>query len=321
MIAEGGTGHNHAVTIARSKQITGPYENNHRNPILTHRHLGLHHPIVGTGHADLVETQNGEWWLVCLGMRPYGGYQYNLGRETFLAPIIWEEDWPIVAPGVGRIRFEGPAPDLPEHKWPSVPICDSFESEVLSDQWNFLRTPRKDSWSLTHNPGYLRLHLQPETLMERVSPSFIGCRQQHINFTASTAFHFSPKTQNECAGLVLLQNHNFHIRCLVTIHQNRSKVIRLIRREAGVDILLAETPIRTEQIILKVVAHGQDYQFSFAPPSNQWENLGRPVDGRVLSTEVAGGFTGAYIGMYASSNGQSSNNFADFNWFKYQGRA
>ena len=79
MIAEAGTGHNHAVTIARSEHITGPYENNHRNPILTHRHLGLDYPIVGTGHADLVETQNGEWWMVCLAMRPYGGYFYESG--------------------------------------------------------------------------------------------------------------------------------------------------------------------------------------------------------------------------------------------------
>jgi alpha-N-arabinofuranosidase len=74
MIAEGGTGHHHAVTIARSTVVTGPYEANPGNPILTHRHLGLDYPIVGTGHADLVETQTGEWWMVLLAMRPYGGY-------------------------------------------------------------------------------------------------------------------------------------------------------------------------------------------------------------------------------------------------------
>ncbi|HHE72603.1 MAG TPA: glycoside hydrolase family 43 protein, partial [Chloroflexi bacterium] len=87
MIAEGGTGHDHAVTIARSDSITGPYYPNPRNPILTHRHLGQDYPIVGTGHADLVETQYGEWWMVALAMRPYDGYFYNLGRETFLIPV------------------------------------------------------------------------------------------------------------------------------------------------------------------------------------------------------------------------------------------
>ena len=74
------------------------------NPILTHRHLGLDYPIVGTGHADLVETQTGEWWMVLLAMRPYGGYFYNLGRETFLAPVRWEDGWPIVSPGTGQGR-------------------------------------------------------------------------------------------------------------------------------------------------------------------------------------------------------------------------
>ena len=120
LIAEGGTAHHHAVTIARSKNITGPYEANRGNPILTHRHLGLDYPIVGTGHADLVETQNGEWWMVLLAMRPYGGYYYNLGRETFLVPVRWEDGWPIVSPGTGRVEFSYPAPNLPEQIWQSI---------------------------------------------------------------------------------------------------------------------------------------------------------------------------------------------------------
>ena len=99
LAAEGGTAHHHAVCVARSDVITGPYEGNRGNPILTHRHLGLDYPIVGTGHADLVDTPSGEWWMVLLAMRPYGGYYYNLGRETFLAPVRWEDGWPIVSPG------------------------------------------------------------------------------------------------------------------------------------------------------------------------------------------------------------------------------
>jgi xylan 1,4-beta-xylosidase len=116
MVAEAGTEHNHAVTIARSKNITGPYEGNYRNPILTHRHLGFDYPIACTGHADLVETQNGEWWMVLLATRPYGGYYYNLGRETFLAPVRWEGGWLIISPGSGRVEFEYPPPNLPEHR-------------------------------------------------------------------------------------------------------------------------------------------------------------------------------------------------------------
>ncbi len=157
MIAEGGTGHTHAVTIARSKNVTGPYEMTETNPILTHRHLGKNHPIVNIGHADIVETQDGDWWMVCLGSRPYGGYYRNLGRETFLVPFIWEDGWPIVNPGKGFVEEEMPFPKLSEHKWPALPQADSFDADTLDDQWNFLRTPRGDFWSLSERSGFLRL--------------------------------------------------------------------------------------------------------------------------------------------------------------------
>ena len=320
MIAEGGTGHNHAVTIARSEQITGPYEINHRNPILTHRHLGTSYPIVGTGHADLVETQNGEWWMVCLAMRPYDGYYYNLGRETFLAPVVWEDDWPIVSPDAGKVLFRGKAPDLPEHRWPMESVCDHFERETLSHQWNFIRTPREDFWSLSARPGFLRLSLRPETIMERVNPSFIGRRQQHINFAASMALDFTPQNKSQCAGLVLLQNDDYQIRFVVTINKDDNRIVRLIRREAGLDTAIKEQEISTGRIYLLVEAHGQEYQFYVSNQMIKWYAVGSPVDGRVLSTPVAGGFTGAYLGMYASSNGNLSENFADFDFLEYVGK-
>jgi alpha-N-arabinofuranosidase len=319
LIAEGGTGHNHAVTIARSETITGPYEVNPRNPILTHRHLGLDYPIVGTGHADLVETQKGEWWLFCLAMRPYGGYYYNLGRETFIAPVIWEDGWPIVAPHVGKVLSEGSAPDLPEHLWPAKPNFDTFGGESLAHHWNFIRTPRDDFWSLSERPGFLRLRLRPETLMERVNPGFVGRRQQHINFSAHLAMEFQPKNANECAGLVLLQNEAYQIRCVVTLGNGEYPLLRVIRREAGIDTVLEKQAISTNRQYLKVEARGQAYQFYMAEQPQKWQSIGDPVDGRVLSTPVAGGFTGAYVGMYASSNGNPSNNVAEFDWFEYSG--
>jgi xylan 1,4-beta-xylosidase len=329
MVAEAGTGHNHAVTIARGETITGPYEVNPRNPILTHRHLGLDYPIVGTGHADLVETQNGEWWMVCLAMRPYGGYYYNLGRETFLTPVRWEEGWPVVSPGVGRVEFEGPAPDLPEHRCPSVPACDPFEAARLGFQWNLLRTPREAFYGLSERPGCLRLKLRPETLSEWANPSFVGRRQQHIHFAARAAMEFAPQGENECAGLVLLQNSDFHFR--FTLAQGRDgPVVRLIQRRGDKDprkrmfervpaeeTTLAERPVEAERVYLKVEAHGQAYSFYVAAALEAWQPVAENVDGRILSTPVAGGFVGAYIGMYASSNGEPSENVADFDWFEY----
>lgn len=315
MIAEGGTAHDHAITIARADDVTGPYVGNTRNPILTHRHLGLEQPIVGTGHGDLIETQNGEWWMVLLAMRPYGGYFYNLGRETFLAPVVWEDGWPIVAPDVGKVVQSGVAPNLPEHSWLPEPNCDHFESDELSYAWNFLRTPREQFWSLTERPNFLRLKCRPERLMKRVNPSFIGRRQQYINFTARMAMEFQPQAENECAGLVLLQNSAHNIRCTVTLNKTGETIVQLIRRKRR-DTLLCETAVSAGRIYFMVDVTGQDYQFYVTNKLDNWQKLGDPVDGRVLSTPVADGFTGAYLGMYASSNGETSDNYADFDWFE-----
>jgi xylan 1,4-beta-xylosidase len=319
MVAEAGTSHNHAVTIARSDQIGGPYEVNPRNPILTHRHLGLDYPIVGTGHADLVQTQDGDWWMVLLAMRPYGGYFYNLGRETFLVPVVWEEGWPIVSPGIGRVEFEHAAPDLANHPWPSQPACDHFEAESLGSNWNFLRTPRDEFWSLRERPGYLRLHLRPQRLSEIANPSFVGRRQRHIGFAVRACMEFSPQNPNECAGVVLLQNNEFHFRYVVSQIGKEGNLVRLIQRRGGEETVLVEESLAEERFYFKVTAQGQDYSFYVSTQPDSWQPLATNVDGRLLSTPVAGGFVGAYIGMYASSNGETSENVADFDWFEYVG--
>jgi alpha-N-arabinofuranosidase len=329
MIAEGGTSHDHAVTIARSPQIAGPYEANRRNPIITHRHLGQDYPIVGTGHADLVETQSGEWWMVLLAMRPYGGYFYNLGRETFLVPLRWEEGWPVVAPGSGRVASVERAPDLPQQRWPAVPACDHFETQTLAPQWNFLRTPRDDFWSLGARPGYLRLRLRPERLTDLANPSFVGRRQQHMRFAARAALEFKPQHDYECAGLVLVQNNEYHFRFVIT--GGATTTVRLVKRSTpqpnpelmpipvGTDVTLAELPIEGSRFYFKVEADEQAYSFYIATAPEVWQPVAKDVDGRILSTSYAGGFVGTYIGMYASSNGQPSTNSADFDWFEYLG--
>jgi len=315
LIAEAGTAHHHSVTVARSKNIMGPYEGNRGNPILTHRHLGLDYPIVGTGHADLVETQNGEWWMVLLAMRPYGGYYYNLGRETFLVPVRWEEDWPIVSPGTGRVEFEYPVPNLPEHVWQTPPARDDFNDVKLAYQWNFLRTPREEFYSLSERHGFLRLKLRPQKLSDQADPSFVGRRQQDIHFTAQTEFEFTTQSSNEYAGLALIQNKDFYF--LFAVTHGSEPMIRLIKRSHGKEEILAEQPIPVGRYTLKVEAHEQNYNLYISTEPNQWRSVAENVDGRILSTPVAGGFVGAYIAMYASSNGQPSANHVDFDWFEY----
>lgn len=317
MIAEGGTGIDHAVTIFRSKNILGPYEINKKNPIITHRNLGKEYPIACVGHADFVETQYGEWWMVLLGVRTYGGFHYNLGRETFLTPIAWENDWPIVNPGVGKIQFEERRPNLPVFTAKKENFFDDFNTDTLQYYWNFLRTPNSNFWSLKDKKGYLSLQLRPNTLVDLENPSFIGRRQQDTSFFAETKMVFEPANKNESAGLVVMMNNNFHFR-VEKIIENDITYIQLTRRHAGKEDLIGKSSVlKDEEIVLGVKAIGQNYSFYYVQ-NNKTVFLTQNIDGRTLSRVNTGGFTGTYIGLYSSSNGFISKNKAYFDWLNYQ---
>lgn len=318
MISEGGTGHQHAITIARSKDISGPYVGNPANPILTNRHLANTYPIVNVGHGDLVDTKNGEWWVVILASRPYGGYYRNLGRETFLVPVIWEHGWPLMSAETGKVEFSYTKPNLPQHYWPSENACDNFEAPKLGFIWNTLRSSIEDQYDLQARPGFLRLYLKPEKLTELARPSFIGRRQQHIDFSATTVMEFDPAQDQEAAGLVVLQSNEYHYRFTRTIIDGEQR-IQLIKVAGGTETILASEKCALNKVYLKVEARGQDFGFYYGEALNNLQTLKENVDGRILSTDVAGGFVGNYIGVYASSNGTESSNHADFDWFEYQG--
>lgn len=316
MIAEGGTFENHAVTIFRSKNVAGPYEGNKKNPILTHRHLGLNYPITSTGHADLVDTQNGDWWMVLLAVRKYGDRHYNLGRETFLTKVEWQDGWPIVNPGVGKVLAKDLAPNLPSFSFKPESLRDDFTADTLYHYWNFLRTPRTDFWSLKKRKGYLRLNLSKEEITNLVSPSFIGRRQQDTSFRAETAIQFTPKKENELAGLVVMMNNNFHYR-VEKILENRKHYVRLIKRTKGVDEVVNQVLVTKGELLMGVKANGQDLDFYISQNGTK-QMLAQKADGRILSVVNTGGFTGVYIGVYASSKGAKSSNYADFDWFEYK---
>jgi alpha-N-arabinofuranosidase len=166
-------------------------------------------------------------------------------------------------------------------------------------------------------------------LTDLAHPSFVGRRQQQKRFTARAALEFTPQHDHECAGLVLLQNNQFHFR--FTITGGAATTVRLVKRStpepslrllpiaAGTDVMLAELPIVSRRFYFKVEADGQAYSFYIATEPEAWQPVAEGVDGRILSTPYAGGFVGTYIGMYASSHGQPSTNAADFDWFEYIG--
>lgn len=318
LISEAGTGHNHAVSIARSKSLFEPFEGYRGNPILTHRHLGCQYPIVNVGHPDIVETQNGEWWMVCLASRTCGGYYRNLGRETYLVPFVWENGWPVINPGKGILEDTVCSPALPTDD--TKPLADdgSFNYEEFPFYYLFLREPKKEKYSLSANPGHLRLALDADTLASRGNPTYICRRQTGFHFTAETRMTFRPDAENEKAGMAIYQSQSYHYQLLAGILGDRT-VLSLVRTKKDVTETIA-TALLDEffpTLTLRITQREQDLTFSYQTAEDGVSyTLADHMDARMLSTDVAGGFVGTTIGLYATSNGAESHSFAEFDYFK-----
>lgn len=315
LISEAGTGHEHAVSIARSNNIFAEFTGNPNNPILTHRHLGLNYPIVNVGHPDIIETQNNEWWMVLLASRPYGGYYRNLGRETFLVPFTWENQWPVINPGVGKVEEEFEAPNLPYYEPLMIDEKEDFKSEALPFHFLYLRNPDKLKYSLNERHDYLRIYASTHKLFELKSPSFVGRRQQSMRYTTKTKLEFSPKT-GDCAGLCIIQSNAYYYSFYITLVHN-DIFARVCRCEDGRENII-ESRLLTKNSSgyeLKIHANYQELSFSVKNISGEFESVCENVDGRILSTDVAGGFVGTCIGIFATTESSKSTCYADFDWF------
>ncbi len=318
MIAEGGTEYGHMETIARSKNIWGPYSSDPGNPILTHRGLaGQNQPFQGTGHADLIQAHDSSWWMVFLAFRKAGGDFHHLGRETFLTPVKWNSDgWPEVsaADTVGSFVTARMLPQLPVKKEDSR---DEFDAEKLNLCWNFLRNPDDASWSLQKKPGMLTLTGNSHTLDEAASPAFIGRRQQHFNCAATVNLDFNPASDNETAGITVLMNERHHYDLYIQKDGNDRFVV-LRYRIGSLKHIEKKAKLPAGPVQLRIHAELLNYAFSYLPAgASDFIPLGN-METRYLSSEVAGGFTGTYLGMFASGNGQTSLSPAFFDWFEYK---
>ena len=325
--AEGGTSVNHSEVILRSKSPWGPFVPYEHNPILTQRDLPADRkdPITSAGHAQLVEGPDGKTYAIFLAVRPYQGNHYNTGRETFIVPVEWKNGWPVGNPGNKEIQYSykvnykglKPKNTLPQSG--NFQYTLTFEKE-LDPALLFLRTCDSSSFNLSKANG-LTLKLKPETIMELGNPSFIGKRQQHLFCSAETEIDFSGKADNEKAGLVIFQDEkHFYYLCKST--EQDKGVIQLFKStEGGTMDLVTQVPMPsdTKQVLLRIDAQGEYYSFHFALKPNDWVLLKDKVDGKFLSTEVAGGFIGCVFGMYATSSGVSTSNSASFKYLRYAG--
>jgi len=315
--AEGGTAVDHRQVVFRADNVLGPYVPAPAsvNPILTQRHLPPTRPfpITSAGHADFLQTQNGEWWGIFLATRPYDDDYYNTGRETFLLPLEWKDGWPSFIGGREPVPYAVKKPNLPAQPAPAIPthgnfsVREEFDGRTLAPYWMMLRTPREQWWTL--GGGALTLRARPDDVAGKGQPSFVGRRQQHLKASFTTAMNFTPARAGDRAGLVAFQSENYFYALTVTLADGKP-VVQVERRNGASDTptVIASKPLGARAgapVYLKIDADGPRYDFSFATQRNQWKPVLENADGKMLSTKGAGGaganFTGVVVGMYAHS--------------------
>ncbi|MFI5677691.1 glycoside hydrolase family 43 protein [Streptomyces cellulosae] len=332
MLAEGGTAHGHAVSIARARSPRGPYEPAPANPVLSHRSTGL--PVQCTGHADLVQAPDGTWWMLLLGTRPRGFFPgfHVLGRETFLTPVEWVDGWPRVGP----VRERHPAPAA-WHPLPRPPERDDFDADRLAPYWISPRSRPEGSWSLTERPGRLTLHATGDSL-DRPGHTFVGRRQQHPD--CRVAARLEPGAGRAGLSVRIDEAHHYDLEIgggEASVHVRIGPVRQCVARRqlpSGPVTLVVETrttslvppsvtssrepgpgvrPGGPDTVVLSVEGHEsvEGQASAEARASVEAREPLAELDGRYLSTQVAGGFTGRVIGMYVTKGS------ASFDWFSY----
>ncbi len=309
LISEGGTEFGHMVTVARSRDLFGPYESCPRNPILSHRSLAQ--PLQATGHGDFVDTPDGNWWMVFLATRPVGYPQaHHLGRETCLAPVTWDDDgFPVVNGGAPvPLKVGDSFAPLPATK----PQRDSFSGRDLAPDWNFRRNPIPGAWAIESG---LVLRCVAASLDDTAPQSWVGQRQRHFDCRVETELDFEPVHEGELAGLGVVMNERHHTELIAGLSGGRRQI--WMRRRVGSLITATATrPLPDGAVGLRIVANEHGYRM-MARLEEGWCAL-ETVETRHLSTEVAGGFTGVYFGLFATGSGRESATSGRFAWFDYE---
>lgn len=311
LMAEGGSGHNHAVTVLHSQSLWGPYSADQINPVLTHRHLGKDYPVQNIGHADLVQTQKGEWFLACLGNRIVGGMS-PLGRETFLCKVDFENGTPICNAGYGRVLEKQKRPDLPWTPLKEMVSREEFEGDTLPLGWYSVRIPKKNVWRL--DKGRLVMNLRPEVIDSLTYASMLIRKLKNLDFTVTTALKFQTKKENERAGIVLYRSANGYF----TLLKGHNDLI-LERKLKGVKEVIARVPYKKAQVWLKIEVKGGVIRHFFATKPHIWKKIGGDLTMEAVSDNKFNKFNGTGIGLYATSNLEKSHNKAYYDWFEYKG--
>ena len=324
LIAEGGTSFNHSIMVAVSDKITGPYTSNERNPIFSSRHLSYDNWVHSTGHGDLVELEDGRWYIVMLGVRGDVKRKSNMGRETFIAPVSWESDpydwkerkivWPVIAPQSGRILKNNPVVFSETIQNKEFFFVDDFNKTNLGLAWNHRRVPMQNMFDLASNPGSLRVYTNPNKLQERKRANFIGIKQTESDFSFETKMTFSPSYDSDESGIAIVQKDNNFLS--LTIKKFNEDILLELKLMNNVETSIASKLIDhkcTLPVQLKVESYQNNYRFYYAQKNDDFQLFAETPADLLLSH----GYTGAHIGLYTTSNGQMSTGYADFDRVEY----
>jgi xylan 1,4-beta-xylosidase len=328
LTAEGGTGWGHAVTMARARALTGPYELHPDVHVLSARHRP-DAVLQRAGHADLVETPAGETYMVYLCGRPLRNRgRCTLGRETAIVRMEWGEDgWLRTAGGAGLPQVEVPGPDVPAQAFPAPAARSDFDGGTLPIEFQWLRSPRPEElFSLSARPGHLRLYGR-ETIGSLFRQTLVARRQQAHCFHASTLVDFEPEHFQQMAGLVCYYGgakfHYLYVSHDETVGKYLA-VMSALPDSPQADAFTAKVAIPTGPVELRVEVDEERMYFGYRLGGGVWQWLPQPFDASILSDEASApglpNFTGAFVGM-ACQDMAGTAKVADFDWFEYRERA
>lgn len=341
--ADTGTGEGHGQTIQRSRDVWGPYEmyqadfmertaDNEAYSILTSRH---HEDILlqKSGHCDLVETPEGEWYAVHLCGRAMdrrnpadaprfaGERRYMLGRETAIQKMKWiEDDWLVMADGstTPKEYVEEPCGRQTAGKQQTEPERDHFDKPVLDPEYQSLRIPMTEHYlSLTERPGYLRMYGR-SGLSSKFSQTLIVKRLTEFDMDISTKMEFEPEVFKQMAGLILLYDTDNYLYLHVSMDEDCGKCITLLKAEnKKYEYLTDYIPVYSGlPIYLKAEMQNGYIDFSYRVEGCEWQKIAEHIDGSFMSDEACneGWFTGAMAGICCQDL-TGFGKYADFDWF------
>jgi len=304
LCAEGGTGLDHSEVVFRTKDLNQPFVPYADNPILTQRDLGNNrfNPITTAGHADLVQTKEGDWWAVFLATRSYDKKFYNTGRETFLLPVNWKNEWPIIVEQGKKIPYQLNAPKMSSTIKNSEPLTgnfiwhDNFSGNTLQHHWVSLRTADSPFYQLQNNS--IQLQALSIGLDELEQPAFLGRRQQHTRFSASADLDIP--AEKFSAGIVALQSETAYYYLGATTINGKTQLFieqankgspKIIRTVSAADI--------GKRLTLAIEGDAGKISFYYYDNKGNKKPVLKNADAKILSTEVAGGFVGTLLGIHA----------------------